>query len=234
MDESPFLQYEKLKDGDSTVDCDDTDDSDDADDYQEEENINGDHRVGDVDETATTANELKEYPHEGPDEESRMPCLESTSPRLSILSQETTYQNESDRPPDTQPDYNNRELEKLDTKEAQNIGGHKAQSEFLSFDKEVCGTVPGRLSLHKKPPKVAFCPKEVKKIIESDILLQRNAQSHTIRKIIVFASLGIRHGCEDMYELDFNHFSILRKGEPYVSPNDPGVSSPILQTVSVF
>nr|DAD20488.1 TPA_asm: hypothetical protein HUJ06_021951 [Nelumbo nucifera] len=25
-----------------------------------------------------------------------------------------------------------------------------------------------------------------------------------------------------MYELDFNHFSILRKGEPYVSPNNPG------------
>ncbi|KAF7840627.1 uncharacterized protein G2W53_002925 [Senna tora] len=74
----------------------------------------------------------------------------------------------------------------------------------------------------KKPLKVAFCPKEVKRIIESDAVSQKNAQSHTIRKIIVFASLGIRHGCEDMYELDFNHFSILQKGEPYVSPKNPG------------
>lgn len=70
---------------------------------------------------------------------------------------------------------------------------------------------------------MAFCPKEVKRIIELEELLLKNAQSHTIRKIIVFASLGIRHGCEDMYELDYNHFSILRKGEPYVSLNNPGV-----------
>ncbi|KAL3519469.1 hypothetical protein ACH5RR_017618 [Cinchona calisaya] len=76
--------------------------------------------------------------------------------------------------------------------------------------------------LQKKPPKIAFCPKEVKRILESGELLLRNAQSHTIRKIIVFASLGIRHGCEDMHELDFSHFSILRKGEPYLSPEDPG------------
>ncbi|KAK2974825.1 hypothetical protein RJ640_005609 [Escallonia rubra] len=76
--------------------------------------------------------------------------------------------------------------------------------------------------MQKKPPKVAFCPKEVKKIINLEELLQENAQSHTIRKIIVFASLGIRHGCEDMYELDFNHFSIVKKGEPYVSSSDPG------------
>ncbi|GMN49885.1 hypothetical protein TIFTF001_019043 [Ficus carica] len=74
----------------------------------------------------------------------------------------------------------------------------------------------------KKPPKVAFCPREVKRVIDSEALQQKNAQSHTMRKIIVFASLGIRHGCEDMYELDFNHFSILRKGEPYESPTNPG------------
>ncbi|OMO64263.1 hypothetical protein CCACVL1_21935 [Corchorus capsularis] len=53
-------------------------------------------------------------------------------------------------------------------------------------------------------------------MLETDALLLKNAQSHTLRKIIVFASLGIRHGCEDMYELDFNHFSILRKGDRYV------------------
>lgn len=75
----------------------------------------------------------------------------------------------------------------------------------------------------KSSNKVPFCPKEVNRMLESGALLSENAQSHTIRKIIVFASLGIRHGCEDMYELDFNHFSILHKGEPYVSPKNPGV-----------
>lgn len=80
--------------------------------------------------------------------------------------------------------------------------------------------------LQKKHYKMAFCPKEVKKILESEILLQKNAESHTMRKIIVFSSLGIRHGCEDLYELDFSHFKILRKGEPYVSPENPGVNNP--------
>ncbi|KAF4399600.1 hypothetical protein G4B88_022683 [Cannabis sativa] len=85
-----------------------------------------------------------------------------------------------------------------------------------------CYAGSGSISHSKKPPKVAFCPREVKRIIVSEALEQKNAQSHTIRKIIVFASLGIRHGCEDMYELDFNHFSILKKGEPYESPSNPG------------
>ncbi|KAK6917297.1 hypothetical protein RJ641_018048 [Dillenia turbinata] len=78
------------------------------------------------------------------------------------------------------------------------------------------------LSSQKKPPKVPFCPKEVKRITESEDLSVKNAQSHTLRKIIVFASLGIRHGCEDMYELDFNHFGILKKGKPFVSEKNPG------------
>ncbi|OIT37621.1 PREDICTED: uncharacterized protein LOC109240506 [Nicotiana attenuata] len=75
---------------------------------------------------------------------------------------------------------------------------------------------------HKKSVKVAFCPKEVKKILESKELSVKNAQSHTIRKILVFSSLGIRHGCEDMYELDFKHFSILHKGEQYTDSKNPG------------
>lgn len=81
---------------------------------------------------------------------------------------------------------------------------------------------PGVVLSYKKAPKTAFCPKEVRRIMESGVLALKNAQSHTMRKIIVFASLGIRHGCEDMYELDFNHFTVLRKGEPYISPKDPG------------
>ncbi|KAF5474799.1 hypothetical protein F2P56_006662, partial [Juglans regia] len=221
-DENHFFHYEKFKDGDSIADCDNTDDSDD--DYHEEDDINSGHKVGNFHETSITAIEQKEYPHEGGDEGLFIPCLESSSgvqlePTFSIVSQETNEnQNENGMAPDTQPGYDKRELKGLDRKETKNTGGHKELPEFLSFDKEVCHG----LSLQKKPPKVAFCPKEVKKIIESNILLQKNAQSHTIRKIIVFASLGLRHGCEDMYELDFNHFSILRKGEPYVSPTNPG------------
>lgn len=88
------------------------------------------------------------------------------------------------------------------------------ENEAISLHKRPC---------QKKPYKVAFCPKEVEKILESEVLLQKNAQSHTMRKIIAFSSLGIRHGCEDLYELDFNHFKILRKGEPYISPDNPGV-----------
>nr|GMC87924.1 uncharacterized protein LOC109167286 [Ipomoea batatas] len=77
-------------------------------------------------------------------------------------------------------------------------------------------------SVQRSHQKMAFCPKEVKRILEMEGLSKKNAQSHTIRKIIVFSSLGIRHGCEDMYELDLNHFSILQKGESYVDQKNPG------------
>lgn len=83
-----------------------------------------------------------------------------------------------------------------------------------------CGTA----SVQRRHQKMAFCPKEVKRILEMEELSKKNAQSHTIRKIIVFSYLGIRHGCEDMYELDLNHFSILQKGESYVDQKNPGVS----------
>lgn len=240
MDETQFLHFEKFKDGDSTADCDDTDESDDEDDdYREEDDINSDHKVGDIDENSRIANELKEYLHDGVDEGSHIPCLQNSSggqsePTYTIVNHETNkYQKENYIVPDKQPVYDERELKRVERNEPKKTGGHKAPLEILTFDKEACHTGPGSLSLHKKPPKVAFCPKEVKRIIEPDILLQKNAQSHTIRKIIVFSSLGIRHGCEDLYELDFSHFSILRKGEPYVSPKNPGVSSLLLKTMLV-
>eukprot|EP00249_Psilotum_nudum_P012414 c23773_g1_i1 orf=818-3448(-) len=87
---------------------------------------------------------------------------------------------------------------------------------------EILYRAPGMMASYRKVPKKAFCPEEVKRIMESGVLAMKNAQSHTMRKIIVFASLCIRHGCEDLYELDFNHFSVVRRGEPYVSPKDPG------------
>lgn len=81
----------------------------------------------------------------------------------------------------------------------------------------------GILSSYKKAPKIALCPMELKKILESGVLALKIAQSHTMRKIIVFSCLCIRHGCEDFYELDFNHFQILQRGEPYKSTKEPGV-----------
>lgn len=80
----------------------------------------------------------------------------------------------------------------------------------------------GIYSSYKKAPKIAFSPMEVKRILDSGVLLLKNAQSHTMRKIIVFSCLCIRHGCEDFYELDFNHFQVFNRGEPYKSTKDPG------------
>lgn len=106
---------------------------------------------------------------------------------------------------------------------------NQKQEGSRSHDRDIRGPeikfkqIVQNVSSHEKHPKIAFCPKEVKRIIDSEELLLKNAQSHTIRKILVFASLGIRHGCEDLYELEFSHFTILRKGEPFVSSKDPGV-----------
>jgi len=64
----------------------------------------------------------------------------------------------------------------------------------------------GILSSYKKTPKIALCPMELKRILESGVLALKNAQSHTMRKIVVFSCLCIRHGCEDFYELFFRAF----------------------------
>ncbi|XP_024637614.1 uncharacterized protein [Medicago truncatula] len=109
---------------------------------------------------------------------------------------------------------------KVEVKTQQGNKSKEAEAYAAALEVPSLGSV--RVSENRKSQKAAFCPKEVKRIIESEALKQKNAQSHTIRKIIVFASLGIRHGCEDMYELKFNHFRILKKGEPYVSPKNPG------------
>lgn len=108
-------------------------------------------------------------------------------------------------------------------KEEVKTEGCKEHVEVHSSGYYACHAESGSTALHKSSTKVAFCPKEVRRIVELEALQEKNAQSHTMRKIIVFASLGIKHGCEDIYELDFNHFSILRKGEPFVSLQNPGV-----------
>ncbi|PON43909.1 hypothetical protein PanWU01x14_270360 [Parasponia andersonii] len=205
MDETQFLQYEKVKDGESTADCDDTDDSDDdEDDYHKEDGGNNDHKEVEANESSRTTNDAN---------------------YVVVEPSHHANKDTNEEPAETQPIYDEILMRDQNRKEVENvIGNHKAPpTGILNLGRYAnCHTGSGSMSHNKRPPKVAFCPREVKRIIESEALRQKNAQSHTIRKIIVFASLGIRHGCEDMYELDFNHFTILRKGEPYESPTNPG------------
>ena len=221
MDETQFLNFEKSKDGDSAADCDDTDDSDEEDDdCYEEDDIETGHKFAEYDNISKVASNEGEV-----DEGIHISCRGSSycglgESTFGAANQEKNGYRKKNYLPDTKHISNRREQRRSDSKETKKNGGYNTSSKALTFEHKLSGSIP----FHKKPPKLAFCPKEIKRIIESEALKLKNAQSHTIRKIIVFASLGIRHGCEDMYELDFNHFIILRKGEPYVSSKNPGVS----------
>ncbi|GMI77511.1 hypothetical protein HRI_001420400 [Hibiscus trionum] len=207
MDETHFSGFDKLKVGDIAGDHEEMDDSDDEDEYYEEDDSNIGYKNGESEENLrSTCDEepisrLQSF-SSGPSE---LP-LANTS-RLMKENREKDYKLQDIQVPLTQS----------------NLKDIQVPADMPPSGEELCQMVSsGKTSRNKKPQKVPFCPKEIKKILESDALLSKNAQSHTIRKIIVFASLGIRHGCEDMHELDFNHFSILRKGDPYVSPKNPG------------
>ncbi|XP_043690239.1 uncharacterized protein LOC122640992 [Telopea speciosissima] len=234
MDETQLSNVENFKDGDLAADCEDTDDSGDEDDeYYDEDNVDVEDKDRENDDKLDVSITLKRHFHEeGVDGGIHVPCTErlpgySSRPKGLSVSQEINGDQDKGCVllPDSGTTSNKTELKRHNRRDNyKKIKGYKASSEIhiSGSGQEIMQKRYGSISLHKKPPKVAFCPKEVKRIIESEALLLKNAQSHTIRKIIVFASLGIRHGCEDMYELDINHFSILRKGEPYVSPQDPG------------
>ncbi|XP_021597012.1 uncharacterized protein LOC110603562 isoform X2 [Manihot esculenta] len=225
MDETQFLLTDKLKDDDLAADCDDTDDSGEEDDC-EEVDTHIDQKNG---ATYEISNQTDAHQHQnGADERVNVPCPGSffgrqCEPPFLPVNQETN----ADRKTYSTLHDNERVnkkicLQKQDEKGTENVGVHSTLADDPVSKQDSFNNGHGNMSSIRKPPKMAFCPKEVKRMLESEVLQLKNAQSHTIRKIIVFASLGIRHGCDDMYELDFNHFSILRKGEPYVSPKDPG------------
>ncbi|XP_058094284.1 uncharacterized protein LOC131240178 isoform X2 [Magnolia sinica] len=229
MDETQFPNFDKLKDGDSVIDCGDTDDSDDDDDYYDEDDtdIEDKNRYEDDDSHVANASKTNLVGHEEVVDDG--PHIQTESRTLSVKQEVPGDQNKGLLSPDTKLSHdasntsNVRELKRNDRKESKKPRKQKASIETHCSSQDIGNKPLGTLlSSYRKPPKVAFCPKEVRRMMESEALQLKNAQSHTIRKIIVFASLGIRHGCEDMYELDFNHFRILRKGEPYVSPKDPG------------
>lgn len=235
MDETQFLNIENFKDSEFVADYEDTDDSDDEDgEYYGEDDVDIDDKDRKDDNSDGVGTLKRHLCEEGVDGERLILCSErlhggQSEPGDLSMSQEINGdQNNGHLLPDARIIVSKRKLKKHNRKGNKKIKGYNALSEIHTSGQDVEQKGFESVSLLKKPPKVAFCPKEVKRIMESEALLLKNAQSHTIRKIIVFASLGIRHGCEDMYELDFNHFRILRKGEPYVSPKNPGVSHIIL------
>ncbi|KVH89626.1 hypothetical protein Ccrd_008386 [Cynara cardunculus var. scolymus] len=158
----------------------------------------------------------------GPDDH-HFPNLENSKHTDSLLEFE---ENSVDSDDGNDKDFNGNEIEQKDD----NLEGEKQCTDSLCIGNYAVGhgdtiekeRINMKLSMQIKSQKMPFCPKEVTRILKSKELFLKNAQSHTVRKIIVFASLGIKHGCEDMYNLDFNHFKILQKGAPYESPQNPG------------
>ncbi|KAI3680533.1 hypothetical protein L6452_35305 [Arctium lappa] len=153
------------------------------------------------------------------------PNLENSKHTDSLLESE---ENSDDSHDVNDKDFNGNGIERKDVKDDEREGekecthslciGNSAVGYGETIEKE---RIHMKLSMQIKSQKMPFCPKEVTRILELKELFLKNAESHTIRKIIVFASLGIKHGCEDMYELDFDHFKILQKGDPYESPRNP-------------
>ncbi|WJX91334.1 hypothetical protein P8452_73125 [Trifolium repens] len=216
MDDSHILHFEKFKDCDSVAVFNETGIDDDAcndncfDDMENNQIQQG------MDDTAETIGAQKGYIVDYIDDESNVTCMKKNSVHVKDPSPTGNRRLEVQDNQKKSDTLLARQSEKVEVKTRR---GNEIK-EAAAFETPSLGSA--RISQNKKPQKVAFCPKEVKRIIESEALEQKNAETHTIRKIIVFASLGIRHGCEDMHELDFNHFSILKKGEPYVSPKNPG------------
>ncbi|KAL9325490.1 hypothetical protein ACSQ67_006135 [Phaseolus vulgaris] len=214
MDNGQNLYAEKFKDWNSVADFSETD-SDDACDENFDDDMENSQRHEEVDDTNEGVSAEKGYRADHVDEESNTTCMGNFSGDPASNVRQEDHENQKTSCILITPLSEKSEVKTLQGKEIKESAAFTAAAEVPSSGS-------ARISHNRKPPKVPFCPKEVKRIIESEALLQKNAQSHTVRKIIVFASLGIRHGCEDMYELDFNHFSILNKGEPYVSPKSPG------------
>ncbi|KAL4289924.1 hypothetical protein GQ457_14G010950 [Hibiscus cannabinus] len=214
MDETQFSGFDKLKNGDISGDHEEMDDSDHEDEYYEEDDSNIGYKDRETEDNLRST--CDEEPHmEGKGHVMRIQSCSSGPSELTFANTSRLMKENREK------DYKLQDIQVPSIRS--NLKDKQVPADMPPSGEELCPMVlSGKTSRNKKPQKVPFCPKEIKKILESDALLSKNAQSHTIRKIIVFASLGLRHGCEDMYELDFNHFSILRKGDPYVSPKNPG------------
>lgn len=220
MDESQNLHFEKLNDCDSVADFNETKSGDacNGNYFDELDNNQIQEEINDIVETVSSQ---KGYLADHIDDELDVTCTETFSVHVNKPNPTGNMRQEVQEYQKTSDMLLAPHSKKVEVKTQQGNKSKEAEAYAAALEVPSLGSV--RVSENRKSQKAAFCPKEVKRIIESEALKQKNAQSHTIRKIIVFASLGIRHGCEDMYELKFNHFRILKKGEPYVSPKNPGV-----------
>ncbi|XP_010317662.2 uncharacterized protein [Solanum lycopersicum] len=192
-DDTQFLNFERSKDSDSAEDN-NPDDSEDEDDQESEDSGTYTDIVDRGNVKSLQIDKESDELKEDTGEASDPPVLESCD--------------------------HHADMDVCKNAETNMLEAYEELSKACPIDHEI--RRPGSASSHKKSLKMAFCPKEVKKMLGSKELSLENAQSHTMRKILVFTPLGTRHGSEDMYELDFNHFSILHKGEPYIDSKNPG------------
>jgi len=206
MDDTQFLNFERSKDSNSAEEN-DPDDSKDEDDQESEDS-------GTYTDTVDTGN-VKSLQIEKEIAELKEDISEASDPP--VLGSCDHHADPAEKSSPTDMDV----CKNANNEETYMFEAYEELSKACPIDHGI--RRPGSASSHKKSLKMAFCPKEVKKMLGSKELSLENAQSHTMRKILVFAPLGIRHGSEDMYELDFNHFSILHKGEPYIDSKNPGV-----------
>ncbi|MCD7451040.1 hypothetical protein HAX54_009405 [Datura stramonium] len=212
MDDTRFLNFERSKDSDSAEDN-DLDDNEDED-AQESD---GSGTYTDVTHRENVKNLQTEKEIE---EQLKEDIGEASDPLVLESCDHHADTEEKSSPTDMNVTKNARGLGNCNNEETDKLEAYKELSESRPIDHGI--RRPGSASSHKNPLKMAFCPKEVRKMLGSKELSLENAQSHSMRKILVFAPLGIRHGCEDMYELDFKHFSILHKGKPYIDSKNPG------------
>ncbi|XP_049365420.1 uncharacterized protein LOC125830249 [Solanum verrucosum] len=205
MDDTQFLNFERSKDSNSAEEN-DPDDSEDEDDQESEDS-------GTYTDTVDRGN-VKSLQIEKEIAELKEDIGEASDPP--VLGSSDHHADPAEKSSPTDMD----DCKNTNNEETYMLEAYEELSKACPIDHGI--RRPGSASSHKKSLKMAFCPKEVKKMLGSKELSLENAQSHTMRKILVFAPLGIRHGSEDMYELDFNHFSILHKGEPYIDSKSPG------------
>ncbi|XP_055826096.1 uncharacterized protein LOC129894424 [Solanum dulcamara] len=208
MGDTQFLNFEISKDRDSAED-------NNPDNSENDQESDGSGTYTDIVDTEDVKSlQIEET------EELKVDICEASDPPVLESCDHHADPEEKSSPTDMDVSKNARGLGNCNNEEINMLEAYKEFSKTRPIDYGI--RLQGSESSHKKSLKMEFCPKEVTKMLGSKELSLENAQSHTMRKILVFAPLGLRHGSEDMYELDFNHFSIFHKGEPYIDSKDPG------------
>ncbi|XP_028238594.1 uncharacterized protein LOC114417707 [Glycine soja] len=167
MDDGQNLYAEKFKDCDSVADFNETYGDDVCDDnFDDDTNNNRRHEENDF--TNETVSAQKDYLADHVDEESNATCMGTFSgdPASNVR----------------QEDHENQKTgcillaplsKKSEVKAHQDQGKEIKETATFTAPLDVPSSGSVRISQNRKPLKVAFCPKEVKRIIESEALLQK-------------------------------------------------------------